>query len=405
LLNKVNLITFQHFSLFLLGFTLLFKDQYSTIAMLLFIFTSFLAYSNNNLLSKKSNLFLLIPAVLVLPRIIGFFTGNLDTATNELIRSLPLLILFLPFIFLKSNSTVEKLETYFYWGLVSGIFLFVMICNYHVVNKMLIGNEPLEYFFRWRHLNVNYVKPIDTHPPYAGMIAVWVLIKTLYSKTLKTYQKALLFIVLALFLFQLLARNAIILAVIVTVFYGLKSFKLKYIAFVSLALITLFLIVKYHPHHYLREKFIYKLNPLNDQYKDKRVYRLQASYNVFKKAPLFGVGPKNDNELRLHEYKEMGYTVAYENEYNSHNQFFEYLVSHGLIGFFSFIFVLLVLFKLAWRTKSQSNLLVLTCFVLACLSESVLERTLGIKYFSIISLLIILPYIKCIRTKQINNES
>lgn len=403
--KKVNINLFQCASLFLFGATLLFKDQYSTTAMLLFIFASLLNYFLTKSYSKKANLFLLLPAALILPRIIGMFTGDIDTGTNELVRSLPFLIIFIPFLFLKSKDKLSTLETYFYCGLLLGIFLFVLICNYHVVSKMIAGKEPLEYFFRWRHLNVNYVKPIDAHPPYAGLIAIWVLIKTLYAKFLKTYQKVIILCVLALFLFQLLARNAIILAVLVTLFYSIKSFKIKYFAFVTVALITLFLIVRFHPHHYLREKFIYKLNPFNEDYKDKRVYRLQASYNVFKTAPILGVGPENDNILRIKEYKKNGYQVAFDNKYNSHNQFFEYLVSHGIIGLICFVLVLFFLLRIAWRTKDQSNILVLLCFILACLSESVLERTMGVKYFSIISLLVILPFLKIYRTNKIDNES
>ncbi len=394
----------QYVSLFLLGLTLLFKDQYSTVAMLLFVISSFLNYYFNNSYSNKLNVLLLVPAVLMIPRVIGLFTGDLHTATNELIRTLPFVILFLPFIFLKKNNdTINSLETYFYWGIIFGIFLFVIICNYHVVSAMISGNEPLEYFFRWRHLNVNYIKPIGTHPPYAGLIAVWALIKTLYYKSLNLSLKVVIFSVLALFLLQLLARNAIIVSVLVFIYFGIKNFKIKYLVFISLALITLSLIVNYHPHSYLKEKLFYKLNPLNDQYKDKRIYRLNASYNVFKTSPIFGVGPSNDNMLRMHEYKKLGYQVAYKNKYNSHNQFFEYLVSHGLIGLICFVLVVFILLKVAWKTKNQSNLLVILCFILACLSESVLERTMGVKYFSIISLFIILPCLQTYKSNRIDD--
>ncbi len=402
--KAINISNLLLLGFFLLGVSLLFSDQISTAALLITIGLSFLVFYVEGLYTKPLTISIcfLIPSILILPRLIGFFTGDQKIAANELLRCAPLLILFLPFLYSKLDTRISKrIETAFFYGLLFGIICFMIICNYNVINKMISGNEPLEYFFRWRHLNVNYVKPIGTHPPYVGMIAIWVLVKTFYNKNLRPINKLVISLLLALFLFQLLARNSIIVALLVVSFVGISKLNYKYILTGALVFVTLFIVIRNHPHDYLREKFFYKLNPLNEEYKDKRLYRLEASYNVFKQAKFFGVGPGNDNTLRVIEYEKMGYMVAKKRRYNSHNQFFEYLVCYGIFGLLCFLITLAFLLQLTIKKKITQDTLLIISFIIACMSESVLERSLGIKYFSIFSLLIIL---NAIGTKKISNN-
>src|SRR5690606_10664027 len=194
--------------------------------------------------------------------------------------------------------------------------------------------------FRWRHLNTNFTAPIGTHPPYVGMIIVWLFVKTLFFEKIKPYIRLSIILFLSIFLIQILARNAIILCLIVAFYVAVRKFNLKYLfgIFLTFSIVTVLIIS--HPHEYLREKFFYKLNPFDKEYYDKRFYRLDASIEVFKKSPVFGVGPGNDDDLRVEQYKEKGYLTAYDKRYNSHNQFFEYLVCYGAIGAILFLLIM-----------------------------------------------------------------
>lgn len=399
--NSTTITKSKLFLVFLIGISLPFKDIFSTIAILILTAVSLYSLFNDN---KDEGLrfpwvLFLIPVLLIIPRLIGLFTGQLNGALDELLRAIP--ILLVPFIFLtfKSYSNVEKS---FYYGLLLGLMLFLIICEFVVIRNMISSQEPLEYFFRWRHLNINFVKPIDNHPPYVAILVIWLFVKTITKNYLSNRLKYILLAISALFLFQLLARNAIILAVILALYFSVRSLNLKYILFASGIIAILFTVVIYHPHDYLRNKILNSFN-LNDyQNRDKRVNRLKASVEVFKLEPVFGVGPKNDNELRKKEFKKMGDYTAYKYNYNSHNQFFEYLVSHGVLGLLCFISLLFIIARISFKNKDYDNFILLLCFIMACLTESVLERSLGTKYFSILIAFILLKHSELKRKVTLN---
>ena len=387
LVNKKGLLLLLSF---LIGLSLLFKDQLSTIAIILFVITSFAL----NLLEgqKISYQFVfLIPSLLLVPRFIGLATGNEELALKELVRSLPFLILFIsPFLFkLNPITQIDKLELYFLYGVLLGLLIFMVVCNFNVIYKMIANNEPLEYFFRWRHLNINFVKPIGTHPPYVGIIAIYALIRTLYNELFSKRLKGVIIVLLFFLLIQLLSRNALVVFMLIILYYSLVKLNIKAILLGLVLFSSLVILVISHPHPYLKKKLFDRFNFTEVNQFDKRLERLKPSYNVFKESPLLGVGPGIDNQLRKEQYKELEFVNAYKHNFNSHNQFAEYLVSHGILGLTIFISVLLFLWKSSKGLNNSNKLLVLA-FVFSCLTESVLERSLGIKYFSLISFFILI---------------
>lgn len=394
-LNKVITLL-----VFCLGLTLPFKDQYSTIVTILLLLSSAILYVKEKKQDDhKGYLYLVvIPFLLIIPRLIGIMTGDFDLAIKELVRALPLLLI--PLMFFLSAS-VKALEKYFYYGLAFGLLLFMFICEGHVIYEMVIGKEPLEYFFRWRHLNVNFAQPLDQHPPYIGILVVWVFIITLFKKYLNKKISYILLVLLCFLLFQLLARNAIIIVIFIALAYVIKRKKPKELWLIGTLGFGLLMVALFHPHQFIREKIVYKLNPLDEKYKDYRLDRLSASIEVFKQAPFFGVGPENDNVSRRIEYKIMGDSTAFERNYNSHNQFFEYLVSNGITGLLCFLSVLIILIMVTVKNKDYTNLLLIGCFIISCLTESVLERSLGIKYFSVLIALILINHIQNQRSKSL----
>ena len=89
---------------------------------------------------------------------------------------------------------------------------------------------------------------------------------------------------------------------------------------------------------------------------------------------------------------------AIENNFNSHNQYLEYLSTFGVIGFSAFIIVLVWLFRNAWINQEYFLTILLALCMFACVTESFLERELGIKFFSLVAGLII--YETCRRPKD-----
>lgn len=373
--------------LFLLGLSLPFKDQYSTIVMLVSLFFALLSLKSTRIDIRSAKVFLIVIALLLLPRLIGFVYFQTEPSTKELVRSLPFLIIPFYFFIFKHKDTNPKLIKSFFTGLIIAIILVFLICEIRVIYSIITKEQPIGYIMRWRYLNFNFTKPIDVHPAYLGILVNWCLLYIIEYKPFRTKLKAFILVCFVLLLIQSIARNALIVAGFIMLYYVFKQGRTEFkYAFIAGALIVA-AVSYFHPSDYLRNKIFFVFvddNPLEDN----RFNRLKASYNVFLQAPLIGVGPGNDNDLRTIEYKKLNEDIAFQKRYNSHNQFFEYLSTYGLIGALCFITVLFILVGVA-KQPLYLRIMVLA-FIFASLTESLLERSLGVKSLSIIMGLILL---------------
>lgn len=368
-----------------LGVALPLKDQWSTIAMIACLALGLFFALSGKRAGIKQSLFLLgIPTLILLPRILGFIIGDPDIANREFVRSLPLLIIPLAMILLARKNSELNADKYMYYGLLAGIVIAMAVCYYPIITTMIREGQPISFLARWRYTHFNFTEPLDLHPAYLGMLIVWVLLQTLYGNVVKGKWQMLVVAILIISLFQLVARNAMLISLILLIIYVVRS-KNRWLQLGSSVLIVaLALIVIFHPSDFLRDKFMYSPHDKSENKEYERFGRLQASMKVFKMAPVFGVGPGIDNELRKKEYEKTGDTFAAESNHNAHNQFVEFLSTYGIFGLCCFLLMLIILFRMVMGDHNWIYLILLFAFVLASLTESVLERSLGVKYLSIL---------------------
>lgn len=372
--------------LFLLGASLFFKDQYSTIAMILVLAFGLAMLFINKPRVSIGNLrpLIWIPVLLILPRLLGLFYGEFDNATKELVRSIPLVVLPLAMVLVSLKEGSQILQKWFYYGALIGLLLFAVVCYYPVISTMIEKDQPLSYLLRWRYMNFNFTQPFDAHPAYIGLLVIWLIAHTFFGTIVAAKWRLWIVLGLLVLLFQMVARNALLVAFILIAIYVIKS-KLKWLRLAAAAVVLgLIAAVVFHPSTYLEDKFFYIFKADNDQVQDKRFIRLEASFDVFKQAPLFGPGPGTDNELRMQAYQKMGETVAYQNNYNAHNQFVEFLSTYGIVGFCCFVLALIMALRLSIRDKNWVDLMLICAVIVAMLTESLLERSLGVKYLSLV---------------------
>lgn len=108
------------------------------------------------------------------------------------------------------------------------------------------------------------------------------------------------------------------------------------------------------------------------------------------KAWLFGLGMDQAQELLNAKYIEKGMYTGYAGtedtgylNYNFHNQYMETLVRSGIVGFLSLLLIIGVLIKTA-RINKYANSWEIGIILLFFLTESVLERQIGIVYFCLL---------------------
>lgn len=401
------LIRALQFATFSLGASLPFKDQYSTFAMLLILALGLWAVlvQKEAVNWKRLARYWWIPVLLLLPRIMGLFYGQWDNATKELLRSIPLVLVPLSFVLLSGGGSSKKIRNWFFYGAVLGIVLMAIICYYPVISTMIKQDQPLSFLLRWRYMNFNFTKPIDAHPAYLGLLIVWLIVHVLFSNIIALKWRIWISLGLVILLFQLVARNALFLAGIAMAIYVVKS-KIKWLQLSAVALLfTVIGLVVWHPSTYLRDKFFYIFIEDAKVKENTRFDRLEASFEVFRQAPVFGPGPGTDNEKRMEAYLKMGEIVAYENNYNAHNQFVEILSTFGIVGISCFLIAILLAVTAVLKNKNWIDLLLLGAIIVAMLTESLLERALGVKYLSILIAFILLNHLNNQRENSLPDGS
>ena len=354
---------------------------------------------------KENYHLLLIPALLLMIRIIGiFYASDISIGFKESTRALS--FVFIPYSFLiisriKTNST--SIKKIIFWSLTIGCLLAAIICWGSVINKVIEHHEPFTQLFTWKKSNVYLTEVIKIHPPYLGalVLSVIVFLYSFYVHKQKLSKKIffpiLLILIFAFFLFHLVVRNSILFFLIISL--GYIAYHRKWKAFlIGVVLIGggAFMIIN-NGNHYLKRKYYKMLDFSDEKIGDKRFDRLEASYIVFKNHPIIGAGMGKVDVERYEEYVKMNDKRAIENNFNSHNQYLEYLSTFGVIGFSAFIIVLVWLFRNAWINQEYFLTILLALCMFACVTESFLERELGIKFFSLVAGLII--YETCRRPK------
>lgn len=121
--------------------------------------------------------------------------------------------------------------------------------------------------------------------------------------------------------------------------------------------------------------------------RDVRYTIMKANVSVIKRSPFFGVGVGDlEDELASEYHKE-----SVENKvYTPHNQYLETLICTGVVGL-AFLLSMLIL-PMIYAVRSKNPLLIWFLLVIAVssLTESVLERQMGIQFFCLF--LGLLPY-------------
>lgn len=109
----------------------------------------------------------------------------------------------------------------------------------------------------------------------------------------------------------------------------------------------------------------------------------QCSWDVIRQSWLIGVGD-GDVQASLQEAYERRqfYFASRYNRYNTHNQFIQEAVAHGITGLVLLLACICVPLVYAIREKRMLYALFLAAFAFSCLTESILEINKGLVWYS-----------------------
>lgn len=126
--------------------------------------------------------------------------------------------------------------------------------------------------------------------------------------------------------------------------------------------------------------------PLSSNTIAQRSLILECSLDVFSGHLLWGTGDSNSQSELDACYESKGWPVNPERRYNPHNQFLSIGISYGLVDLLLFVVCLFLLFRKTFRRAE--GLYFAIAVTLFFLSESILERQMGVYFFGLTGLLL-----------------
>lgn len=374
-------------------FPILKLNHYSILMIVWFICAVYLTISRKifrkvSFSDSKKYVYLILPVVFYL---VSFpFVSDKNELIKIIVKTLPLLLFPIGFVFTQSllhKNTVQYI-----------LYAFVIA----VIGVNLLGWISVFSFGFFDALQKNdfyhpvfrnlFTESTQLHIPYLGFLTAFSALLLVYytlnfKKHLIVVGLLIVFLTGSLYIYS--ARMALVIFVL-GLFYVLFHFntskKLRWLMFTLLPL-TLLVAIWFSPMKQRFEKMIETewVLPHADQQPHEVNYRyaiLYCSSQIFKENVWFGVGADQVQHSLNKCYEQFTYR-SYEDftqkTYNTHNQYFDWILKFGIIG------GLILIVGLFYYLPNSTHIyqLFLGVVLLTFLTENVLDRQIGVVFYSL----------------------
>jgi O-antigen ligase len=370
----------------------------SFFSILLFVYWALFATKDFSFNGYRLPLVLLFSSMYILVLIGFFYSANTDEALFRL-QQKTALIMF-PLVFgtatAFNRNVLDRIFIAFVWFTTAG-------CLFCLGNGLMtfIETGSAEMLHGY-----NIVVLKDMSPFMLGLYCLLSVLYLLFELHAKRFapgkQKRIYlaaFIFLSLFLFVLGNRNVLFSwSVLLTLFF-LKNIagRMMRILFFGVLVIAFTVTAVFNPSFHRQVNDLADFSKSNTIQLDSdnslgrgwggKAIRLAiwtCSMDIIREHWLTGVGTGDaqDSLQAAYERRKFYFASRY-NFYNAHNQFIQETVSHGIAGFILFTACLLVpMFMFVKDKNRQLYWLFLLSFLIICVTESILEISKGIVFYS-----------------------
>jgi O-antigen ligase len=262
---------------------------------------------------------------------------------------------------------------------------------YHGILFSPNSYENGAYLLRFHFESISHLHP-TYYSLFSTISALWIIydFKNYSSKWKIIF---IIFLIILIFLLLLIAAKMPLIIMALGCSWLLskkiksrKLFSAIYIGFVMLAIAAIFIVPSLKSR--LMEVKNYYTSPNSEQNTlQQRQVIFDCNIEIFKQHVWTGVGASN-SQLELDNcYKSTSTSGTESTQYNAHNQFFTLVINYGIAILFVFICTLIVTLK-----QSQHfhfGIVMIISIVLIMLTESILERQMGIYFYLLFSLLLL----------------
>lgn len=322
-----------------------------------------------------------------------FVSGTSDVVLTFLSKCAPLLLF--PLFFIINKQSLDRavlknaLIVFAYSSTVLATVVLVILYSKGISN--LIAKD--DYYHPV--IRTEFIEISQTHIPYLGIMFVFsimILIKSIIDsfkkKLLVTILNVLSIFILLFSLVIFSSRIALMSLFICLVFLFFKLLKPKHsinLVLITITLVTVLIIsVPSSYRRFTEIKSTQLVAPHAGQTSDQANFRYGiylCDYEILKENWIFGIGLQNIQKELNECYKSYTYRNFDDYNtltYNSHNQYIDFFIKYGIFGIFALILYLF------WGIRNKDILyrLFLLIFLISLLTENVLDRQVGIIFYS-----------------------
>ncbi len=356
----------------------------------------------------------LLPFLTVFSVIIFFISGNINDILKKIVKlRIPLLFIGLYIFYLIGLLYSENLK--YGWndvGAKVSLLLFPIIladdrihsenktrilfkyyiagclavCGFLVIRACCLyfsGNENVFFYEAFSyHLHPSY---LSLYLNYANTVLIFEILKG--EKNI-LFKNMILFLLFTLIIFLLSSKTGIICSVLLCIIFLLvvviRKRNLKSYALLLFMGIGLFFTLKNFSRINFAAQVLNenKFDPESTESTAARVNIWNVSVDIIRENLLFGVGTGDVKDELFKSYQHANMTGPLQNKLNAHNQFLQTFIALGLTGFLLLVLSIIIPCLLALRNKNWTYFGFLILIIINLLTESMLERQMGILFFA-----------------------
>lgn len=332
------------------------------------------------------------------------YTEDLHNGKILIFRRLSFIVF--PFVMMFPGELIKKririlLKAFCVSTLMYVLFSFVMALirsTYFINGDVTFNPHPADFDYENYFFGTRFA--FSQHPTYVSMyvvFSIFIAFESFFDRNLNRLLKIFWLLTVMTFLvslYLLSSRAAILSALIlipVYLFFKLKERKKWWVSVLIIIVAVSILAVLFLNN----ERFKYYFPEVSDTsvvekvMLDNRIPIWKSSIDVIKKNLFLGVGAGDASHQLQKEYLQNGYTEAYYNNLNAHNQYLEVLIGTGLIGFLIFVSILIYMIKRMIINKNLVFGMFIANMLIFFLFESILNRIAGITFFSLFAFLLL----------------
>jgi O-antigen ligase len=368
----------------------LFMVSLVIIVFLLGAFLSSIYYKetiNNKIKHTGVVLLIALPFLLYLLSLI--WTDNLQVGLKYVEKTLSFCVLPIAFFMLKPFKTTLQIKNFKKVFVIASAFSVVITMIYLLVNAGNIFNQKNTYFTNIKLREAIELTPIiGEHAIYFSLIMAVALLLLFYNRFQNRWLNIFLCLLFIIGVTIASSKGVILSILAVGILLAFQEIKNKrtvaivlVLSFFCLGTITYFSPIKERVNEIIKTKHIY---PTGDYYNsfNLRMAIYNCSFSLINETPIIGYSP-GDTQQKLNEcYKKFDTNAFHKTDYNTHNQYLDYILSLGVIGLVIILFSFAYFLRIAIINKNKEYLNFLILFYLVFLIENILVRNTGIVLFT-----------------------